>query len=367
MTQAPEPVEYPPIIEEFCEYLAYLEKSKRTVKQYKQDLLTFFRYLLAVRGGFPVDEQSLHTMPVETVDEALVKSVTNEEIYDFMSYLAGIRGNQSAARARKLAALRCFFKFLTVKKKWIEHSPTENIESPAVKQKLPRFLNEEESLLLLKTVDADVASPYRVRDYAILTFFLNCGMRLSELTGINLRDIDPKHRYLMVLGKGSKERIIYLNDACRAALESYLALRGQSAAGGRDIKDKNALFLSRLGKRISNQTVQHIVYKYLDAAGLGYKRLSTHKLRHTAATLMYRTGKVDVRVLKDILGHEQLTTTQIYTHVSDAQMKRAMDENPLAEVRKAKRPVETVSEGHSGEQPPDPGQENAPDGKDGEE
>lgn len=139
MTQAPEPVEYPPIIEEFCEYLAYLEKSKRTVKQYKQDLLTFFRYLLAVRGGFPVDEQSLHTMPVETVDEALVKSVTNEEIYDFMSYLAGIRGNQSAARARKLAALRCFFKFLTVKKKWIEHSPTENIESPAVKQKLRAF------------------------------------------------------------------------------------------------------------------------------------------------------------------------------------------------------------------------------------
>ena len=329
MSREAEEIEYPDIIESFCGFLSLNGKSERTVRQYKQDLLTFFRFLLAEKNKLSKDEESLHSISIETVDEKFVAAITEDDIYKYLTYLASVRKNQSAARARKLTTLRSFFKYLLRVKKIIDHSPTEYIESPSVKQKLPRFLNEEESLLLLQTVDADTSSPYRTRDYAILTLFLNCGMRLSELTGISLQDIDHKLQYLRVLGKGSKERIIYLNEACREALTAYLFVRG----GNGDIKDKNALFLSRLGKRISNQTVQHVVYKYLDMAGLGYKRLSTHKLRHTAATLMYKYGNVDVRALQEILGHEQLSTTQIYTHVDEDELRDAIDRNPLADFK----------------------------------
>ena len=212
-------------------------------------------------------------------------------------------------------------------------NPAINIDTPAQKKRLPKHLTLEESVALLDAVNSDAESKHRERDYCIITLFLNCGMRLSELTGISLSDLDPELRSLRVIGKGNKERIIYLNDSCRDALRSYIAVRARDG----EIKDKNALFISRFHKRMSNQTVQWMVYKYLDAAGLGYKNFSTHKLRHTAATLMYQSGEVDVRVLKDILGHEQLNTTQIYTHVSDSAMETAMTKNPLANL-KSKRP-----------------------------
>ena len=193
------------------------------------------------------------------------------------------------------------------------------------------MLTLEESLALLHAVEEDKDSPYRLRDYAILTLFLNCGMRVSELAGINLSDLDSNLLSMRVVGKGSKERIIYLNDACRRALSDYLAERtGERYA---KIKDK-ALFLSRLEQRISVKTIQAMVYKYLRLAGLESKHYSVHKLRHTAATLMYQSGHVDVRVLKEILGHEQLNTTQIYTHVSNQAMEMAMEQNPLSEEKR---------------------------------
>ena len=192
----------------------------------------------------------------------------------------------------------------------------------------------EESISLLEAIEADTSSKSRERDYAIITLFLNCGMRLSELVGINMNDLDRELRSLRVIGKGNKERIVYLNDACRDALSRYIEVR-------RDIISKagntNALFISKQYKRISNKTVQWLVYKYLSLAGLDYKHYSTHKLRHTAATLMYQTGKVDVRVLKEILGHEQLNTTQIYTHVSNQGMQDAIDYNPLANIKSRKK------------------------------
>ena len=179
-------------------------------------------------------------------------------------------------------------------------------------------------MLLLDAVQNDTESKTRERDYCIITLFLNCGMRLSELCGINLNDIDRELRSLRVIGKGNKERIVYLNDACRDALTKYLSVRRAEGS------NMPALFISKQHKRLSNKTVQWLVYKYLGLAGLDYKHYSVHKLRHTAATLMYQTGKVDVRVLKEILGHEQLNTTQIYTHVSDKNMMDAMAQNPLA-------------------------------------
>ena len=213
----------------------------------------------------------------------------------------------------------------------LEDNPAINIETPKKKKALPKFLSLEESLSLLNAVKNDKESKSTVRDYAIITLFLNCGMRVSELVGINVEDVDAKFRSLTVTGKGNKQRIVYLNEACRIALAEYVEERlGEKHKSCMS----NALFLSSREQRISVKTVQWMVYKYLDMAGLESKHYSVHKLRHTAATLMYQTGNVDVRVLKDILGHEQLNTTQIYTHISNASMEDAMTQNPLARLNR---------------------------------
>lgn len=327
-----ENIVFPLSVRKYSSYLTHLNRSPRTVNQYKQDLLTFFRFLLAYKNHLSTDAETVSGLDISQIGEAFLREITSDDVYEYMMYVSADRGNGAAARARKLSAVKGFFEYLVLIDHSLDENPAAHISAPNVKKQLPKFLTAEESILLLQTVERDTASPYRVRDYAILTLFLNCGMRLSELTGISLRDMDPSLRSLRVVGKGSKERIIYLNTACREALAAYLPVR----AVGMDAKDKDALFLSRLGRRISYRTVQEMVYKYLEAAGLGYRHLSTHKLRHTAATLMYQSGEVDVRVLKDILGHEQLNTTQIYTHVSDRQMEEAMEHNPLAAIHPKK-------------------------------
>ena len=223
---------------------------------------------------------------------------------------------------------------MTVKRGYLEENPAANIESPKRKKTLPKFLSLEESKMLLDTVRNDTASKHRLRDLCIITLFLNCGMRLNELVGINIPDLDRELMHVRVVGKGSKERIIYLNDACKSVLADYL-INVRLSEKKRRLPEK-ALFLSNRDSRITDKNVQATVYKYLDMAGLGSKHYSVHKLRHTAATLMYQSGNVDIRVLKDILGHEQLNTTQIYTHVSDTNMMNAMGENPLANLTQTK-------------------------------
>lgn len=326
--------ELPQLVRNFASYkLTVQGRSKKTVDEYALDLRTFLRFLLIKRSGGNIKEMSedeLATLDISGIDSDLITSVTTEEIYEFFHYTRESRQNDWSARARKLSALKSFYKYLTASAKITDSDPTKNIDSPQKKKVLPKYLTLEESITLLETVRSDTESATRERDYCILTLFLNCGMRLSELCGINLSDIDKNMTSLNVTGKGAKERLIYLNDACRDALSAYLRVR---AADKDQIKDKNALFLSSRHTRISNKTVQWMVGKYLYLAGFGNRRLSTHKLRHTAATLMYQTGKVDVRVLKDILGHEQLNTTQIYTHVSNESMKNAIDTNPLAKIK----------------------------------
>ena len=317
----------PEAVKRFTTYLRITKnRSEKTVSEYEHDLLTFFRYMLATDKGIDYESEDFVKIDISGIDCEYIGAITTEQILTYLAYTARQRGNEAATRARKLSALRSFYKYLTVTLHLFENNPVAHIDTPQQKKRLPKFLTLEESKQLLEAVASNVESEYRERDYCIITLFLNCGMRLSELTGINLTDLDPQLRSLRVVGKGNKERIIYLNDACRKSLEEYISIRAKDG----QIKDKNALFISRVHKRISNQTVQWMVYKYLDAAGLGYRHLSTHKLRHTAATLMYQTGKVDVRVLKDILGHEQLNTTQIYTHVSDSAMEKAMENNPLS-------------------------------------
>lgn len=333
------------IMEEYLSDLSIIKnRSNSTVENYKFDLTVFFRYINAVKNGLDLTGEEFDSYNANEADLDFLRQITRDDIYSFLKYTKDQRGNNVKARARKLAALRSFYKYLTVNKNYLEINPTKDIDTPPVKSKtLPKYLTIEESIHLLEAVQGDTESKTTARDFAIITLFLNCGMRLSELVGISLDDIDTQLRSVRILGKGSKERIIYLNDACRSALFEYLKVRKSLP----HIKDKNALFLSSRYIRISNKTIQWMVYKYLCAAGLENKKFSTHKLRHTAATLMYQTGEVDVLMLKEILGHEQLNTTQIYTHVSDEGLEKAMTKNPLSNIKMKKRTPKIPESGNT--------------------
>ena len=318
----------PAFLRDFLTYNETIKgKSSRSVEGYYIDLRTFFRYMLLVRGKAPKDTE-FNKIDINAADIELVRSVTISDLYAFMVYCKEELKNNTATRARKTSTLRIFFKYMSVQTHQIPTNPAELLESPKVKQSLPKHLTLENSLELLSSVDG----ANERRDYCILTLFLNCGLRLSELCGLNLSDISSDG-IMTVTGKGNKERAVYLNDSCLSAVKAYLAVRPNE---GIVATDRNALFISRNHRRISPKTVQHIVKTYLKKAGLGGMGFSTHKLRHTAATLMYQHGNVDIRVLKDILGHANLGTTQIYTHVSDAQIKRAVNANPLSNVKDKK-------------------------------
>ena len=318
----------PSLVREFASYKAVIQNaSDKTVSEYMLDLRTFFRFMLARDQKINLLSEDFEKIDVSQVDLEYIKHITQEDIYEFLMYADGTRKNLAAAKARKLSALKGFFKYLHVKRMMIDENPAANIETPKRESTLPKFLSIEESILLLEAVKNDRESKSRTRDFAIITLFLNCGMRVSELVGIDIDDVNREFRSLSVTGKGNKQRIVYLNSACRSAISDYFMERVSEA----HVKaDTHALFLSNREQRISVKTVQWLVYKYLDMAGLESKHYSVHKLRHTAATLMYQSGQVDVRVLKDILGHEQLNTTQIYTHVSNKNMEDAMENNPLS-------------------------------------
>ncbi|MDL2273162.1 tyrosine recombinase XerC [Oscillospiraceae bacterium OttesenSCG-928-G22] len=325
------------------QFLVYHETirghSKQTVDEYYLDLRTFFRFLKRERGLVPKDAP-FDDISISDVDLALIRSVALSDVYDFLNYLSRERATQhndpdasvglsAVSRARKVASIRSFFKYLTVKAGVLEENPVLNIDSPKQKQTLPRYLTVEECLRLLESVDG----PNRERDYCILTVFLNCGLRISELCGLNIPDIQGET--LRVLGKGNKERILYINAATKAALDDHLRVR----LG--DVRvlpsHKNALFVTRQHRRITKAGVHDLIKKYLLKAGLDPDKYSAHKLRHTAATLMLGGG-VDVRTLQELLGHEHLNTTQIYTHVASDDLRDAASANPLSRVKKRGRP-----------------------------
>ena len=299
-------------------------RSVHTVDEYVSDLRLFFRYLKIYRGLVTLDTP-MDEISIQDVDVDFLRDVTLNEVYEFLVYCKNDRDNNAKTRARKSSSLRSFFKYLTVKCQLLDVNPLDQLDSPKTKRSLPKYLTLEQSIDLLNSVDGD----YPERDFAILTLFLNCGLRLSELCGLNVTDIHSDHT-MRVLGKGNKERMVYLNDACMEAIQNYLLVR---PVDGVPAEHKKALFLSRIKRRISPKTVQHLVYHYLEKIGLDGQGYSVHKLRHTAATLMYQHGNVDIRVLKDILGHADLGTTQIYTHLSDTQIKHAVESNPLANVK----------------------------------
>ena len=313
------------------DYLYYLQTVKgrapSTVDQYFCDLRTFFRFIKINKKLVPSDAE-FSDIRVDDVDLDLINSVTLTDAYEFMNYLLRVRKNEKAARARKTTAVTSFYSYLTEKKALLKENPLRNLERPNAREKnpLPKYLTLEQSIELLNAVDGK----FKERDYCILTFFLNCGMRLAELVSMDYTDIRSDNT-AQIIGKGSKKRIIYLNDACMAAYKAYMAVR---PVDGVKAADKYALFLSSQNRRISREMVQKLVYKYLEKIGLDSQGYSVHKLRHTAATLMYQHGNVDIRVLKDVLGHENLSTTEIYTHLDSSQIERAAKSNPLSKVKR---------------------------------
>ena len=317
--------EAPNVVKDFLFYMQTIKsKSQKTVNEYYLDLRMFFRFMKVLRGISNAND--FDKIKIDDIDIDFIKEITLTDIYEFMNFLISDRGLQAAARSRKASSLHTFFNYLTVKKHLLDVDPSKELEMPKLRKSLPKYLTLEQSLELLNAVEGK----NKERDYCIITLFLNCGLRLSELVGLNVTDI-RNNNTARVLGKGNKERIIYLNDACMEAVNSYKAVRPMD-----NVKDKKALFLSSQLKRISPKTVQAMVYKYLEKIGLDSQGYSCHKLRHTAATLMYQHGNVDVRVLKDILGHENLGTTEIYTHLSNKQLEDASNSNPLSKVKMKK-------------------------------
>lgn len=313
--------EAPPIMQEYLGYMDNVKgRSALSVDEYYRDLRTFFRFLLKEKGCVPKNQET-EQIDISGVDLDFVKAITFTDILLFLNYCQNDRENAAAARARKTSSLKSFFRYLTVKVNKLSYNPTEALDAPKKAKTLPKYLTLEESLQLLESIDGE----YKERDYCMMIFFLNCGMRVSELCGINLSDINSDHM-LKIRGKGNKERILYLNDACVSALESYLQVRPVDG-----VKDKNALFISSRNSRITQRGVQLLLEKYMKKIGLGGQGYSPHKLRHTAATLMYQKGGVDIRTLQAILGHSDLGTTQIYTHVASEQVIAGLKANPLAE------------------------------------
>lgn len=315
----------PPLLKEFLQHIYVIKnKSTLTVEEYCLDNKLFLKFLKREKGLVP-SSVAVEDVDIRDIDIDFIKNITLLDAYTFLTYCKNERDNDSASRARKVSSIRAFFKYLTVQRKLLKENPMEELETPKLKKAKPKYLTLDESLRLLECVDGK----FKERDYCILVLFLNCGLRLSELVSINYNDIRDNGT-LNITGKGNKERTIYLNNACLEAVKNYMAVRPVD-----NVKDKDALFLSARLQRISPKTVQHIVYENLEKAGLEGRGLSVHKLRHTAATLMYQYGNVDVLVLKDILGHENLGTTEIYTHIVDEQLKKASEANPLSNVKQS--------------------------------
>jgi len=327
--------ECPKLLQDFLIYMQTVRgRSERTVIAYYTDLRLFLRYFNASKNGLPMTEPNLSDVPIALLTDEFIASATMYDAYKFLNYVQTSNNNIAKTRARKVSSLRGFYKYITVKAGLCKINPMENLEGPSIKKTLPKYLTLDESLRLLSVVNGK----YFERDYCILTLFLNCGMRVSELTGIKKESI--RDNTLVLLGKGNKERQIYLNEACMDAINKYLAVRPEPAKQ----QYSSCFFLSKNNTSLTPRRVEQIVENYLKLAGLEGRGFSPHKLRHTAATLMYQYGNVDVNVLKNILGHENLDTTEIYTHVSDRQMEEASSKNPLASVKSS-------GKGNNGESP----------------
>lgn len=312
------------LIDDFLDYMKSTKGlSENTIKEYYYDLRIFVRFIKR-RKNLVNDDVNFDDIIVEDITPEILESVTKQDIYSYNAFLERKRKINNRSKFRKLSSVRSFYNYLFTKIDIISKNPVVDIDMPKIEKTLPVYLTLEQSLNLLKTIENSNSKPvYKKRDYAIVTLFLNCGMRLSELSSINISHIED-NKTLKVIGKGNKERTIYLNSACINAIKDYLKLRPQVKS--------DALFLSMRENRMSNRSIQHMIEKHMRNSGLDTKKYSVHKLRHTAATLMYQYGHADIRSLQEILGHESVNTTEIYTHVNKDSLKKMVELNPLSNV-----------------------------------
>ncbi len=321
----------PQILRDFLTYHETIKgQSQKTISEYYLDLRMFLRFIRLMRSDMPVHTR-LEDIPIKDIDLEFIRGIDTSDIFDFLSYLANDRtpnpdspasdhGIAPAARARKLSAIKSFFKYLTIRTKQLQENPVADFEYPKLRKSLPKYLTLEQSAALLRSVSGQNEK----RDYAILMLFLNCGIRRSELVNLNLTDVYEDR--IRVIGKGNKERFVYFGSACRKAIDAYLPERNKKV-----LSDNRALFGSRDGNRISVTAVHRLVKKALLQAGIDSTQFSAHKLRHTAATMML-SGGVDVKTVQEVLGHENLNTTQIYTHIENTELKIAAEANPLSKL-----------------------------------
>ena len=321
----------PQILRDFLTYHENIKgQSPRTISEYYLDLRMFLRFIRLMRNDMPLNTP-LEDIPIKDIGLDFVGSITTSEVFDFLSYLTNDRplnpdsvyteyGIEPSARSRKLSAIKSFYKYLTVRTKQLQENPVADLEYPKLRKSLPKYLTMSQASALLQAVSGQNAK----RDYAILMLFLNCGIRRSELVGLNISDVYEDR--IRVIGKGNKERIVYFGSACHKAIEAYMEERNQIV-----LTDNRALFGSRNGNRISVTAVHRLVEKALLKAGLDATQFSAHKLRHTAATMML-SGGVDIKTVQEVLGHENLNTTQIYTHIESTELKLAAEANPLSKL-----------------------------------
>ena len=321
----------PSVLKEFLVYHENIKgQSGLTISEYHLDLRMFLRFIKLMRNDMPIGT-SLDDIDIKDITVSFVSEITTSDVFDFLSYLANDRvfnadspspdyGISASSRARKLSAIKSFFKYLTVRTKQLQENPVADLEYPKIRKSLPKYLTFDQSAALLRSV----SGPNEKRDYAILMLFLNCGIRRSELVGLNMTDVYEDR--IRVVGKGNKERFVYFGSACRKAIDSYLEVRNKQV-----LSDNRALFGSRDSNRISVSAVHRLVKKALLQAGLDSTQFSAHKLRHTAATMML-SGGVDVKTVQEVLGHENLNTTQIYTHIENTELKIAAEANPLSKL-----------------------------------
>lgn len=328
--------ENPDFLNDFLDYSStILNKSPNTMKEYNYDINHFLRFIKYKFNLAKMDDEfGLSNIVVKDVDTNLISKIKLEDIHAFLGYMKETFHSKPATLARKVSSIRIFFNYMCNKTKKIPNNPAIDLETPKLGKRLPKYLTLDQSRELLKVASSPLPSSHgnhdnSSRNYAIITLFLNCGMRLSELVGINIKDIDFSENKLNVIGKGNKERTIYLNKACITAINSYIKDRPKE---GIKFDSRDALFLSEQRRRISNRTVQYVVKQEMKLAGIDINKYSVHKLRHTAATLMYKYGQVDIRALQELLGHESISTTEIYTHVDNEQIRNAVESNPLSQL-----------------------------------
>lgn len=315
----------PEYLNSFLDYsVTILNKSPNTIKEYNYDLAMFLKFIMLHFNL--ASSKDFKDINISNLSLDVIKKIELNDIHAFLAYLTTTYHSKAATRARKVSSIRVFFNYLSQKANLIDKNPAQNLETPKIEKRMPKYLTLDDSKKLLSVTSDEERN--KERDYAIITLFLNCGLRLSELIGININDISFDDAKMTVIGKGNKERTIYLNKACLQAINSYLEVRPKIGIKPSSIK---ALFLSERKERISKRTVQYVVDKELRRAGLDTKKYSTHKLRHTAATLMYQYGNVDIRALQELLGHESISTTEIYTHVANEQVRNAVEVNPLSD------------------------------------